>query len=123
MPILVKLIDAKTDLSVQVHPDDAYAKAVEGGQNGKSEMWYVVDAEPGADEPGRSYRVTGQMYRMAAYRSGRYGLQVHLPDRHDPPSEKQGPAKRRRVRPARRAPVEHHRVLPDVFAALVEARP
>lgn len=48
LPILVKLIDAKTDLSVQVHPDDAYAKAVEGGQNGKSEMWYVVDAEPGA---------------------------------------------------------------------------
>ena len=46
--ILVKLIDAKDNLSVQVHPDDAYASANEGGQEGKTEMWYVVDAEPGA---------------------------------------------------------------------------
>jgi len=46
-PILVKLIDAKQSLSVQVHPDDDYAKRVEN-QLGKNEMWYVVDAEPGA---------------------------------------------------------------------------
>lgn len=46
-PVLVKLIDAKSDLSVQVHPSDAYALANEG-QYGKTEMWYVVDAEPGA---------------------------------------------------------------------------
>jgi mannose-6-phosphate isomerase len=46
-PILIKLIDAKQDLSIQVHPDDAYAKAKEG-QYGKTEMWYVVEAEPGA---------------------------------------------------------------------------
>ena len=46
-PILIKLIDAKGDLSVQVHPDDAYAREHEG-QYGKTEMWYVVDAEPGA---------------------------------------------------------------------------
>ena len=46
--ILVKLIDAKDNLSVQVHPDDAYAFENEGGQEGKTEMWYVVDAEPGA---------------------------------------------------------------------------
>ena len=46
-PILIKLIDAKGDLSVQVHPDNAYAREHEN-QYGKTEMWYVVDAEPGA---------------------------------------------------------------------------
>ena len=46
--ILVKLIDAKRDLSVQVHPGDAYAFSEEGGQQGKTEMWYVLEAEPGA---------------------------------------------------------------------------
>ena len=44
IPILVKLIDAKQDLSVQVHPDDGYASEHEGGQLGKTEAWYVVDA-------------------------------------------------------------------------------
>lgn len=42
-PILVKFIDAKQDLSVQVHPDDVYARKYEH-QNGKTEMWYVLDA-------------------------------------------------------------------------------
>lgn len=46
-PLLIKLIDAETPLSVQVHPDDAYAKA-HGVGNGKTEMWVVIDAEPGA---------------------------------------------------------------------------
>lgn len=44
LPILVKFIDAKNDLSVQVHPDDEYADKNENGQRGKSEMWYVVEA-------------------------------------------------------------------------------
>lgn len=44
LPILVKLIDAKRDLSIQVHPTDAYAARYEAGQQGKSEMWYVLDA-------------------------------------------------------------------------------
>ncbi len=48
LPILIKLIDAAKDLSVQVHPDDAYAKAHENGQRGKSELWYVLHAEKGA---------------------------------------------------------------------------
>ena len=48
LPILIKLIDAKTDLSVQVHPDDAYAQAQEGGR-GKIEMWYVLNATDGAE--------------------------------------------------------------------------
>ena len=48
LPILIKLIDAKQDLSVQVHPDDEYAAKVEG-QWGKTEMWYVLAAKPGAE--------------------------------------------------------------------------
>ena len=43
-PLLIKFIDAKKDLSVQVHPNDVYAMEHENGQNGKSEMWYVLDA-------------------------------------------------------------------------------
>lgn len=46
-PLLIKLIDARDRLSVQVHPDNAYALAHEG-EYGKTEMWYVVDCEPGA---------------------------------------------------------------------------
>ncbi len=46
LPVLVKLIDAKHDLSVQVHPSDEFAHEQENGQNGKTEMWYVMDAEP-----------------------------------------------------------------------------
>lgn len=48
LPVLIKLIDAKKDLSIQVHPDDEYAMIHEHGQFGKSEMWYVLDADPGA---------------------------------------------------------------------------
>lgn len=44
LPILIKLIDAKKDLSVQVHPSDDYAREYENGQLGKTEMWYVLDA-------------------------------------------------------------------------------
>lgn len=44
LPILIKLIDAKKDLSVQVHPDDGYAMVKENGSLGKTEMWYVLDA-------------------------------------------------------------------------------
>ena len=45
-PLLVKIIDAKNDLSVQVHPDDAYARANENSL-GKTECWYVLQAEEG----------------------------------------------------------------------------
>ena len=47
-PILIKLIDAKENLSVQVHPDNEYAARVEGGY-GKTEMWVVLDADEGAE--------------------------------------------------------------------------
>lgn len=46
-PILVKFIDAKEKLSVQVHPTDVYARVNEH-DNGKTEMWYIIDAEPDA---------------------------------------------------------------------------
>lgn len=46
-PLLVKLIDAREDLSVQAHPGDDYALENEN-EYGKNEMWYIVDAEPGA---------------------------------------------------------------------------
>lgn len=46
-PVLIKLIDAKENLSVQVHPNNDYALRVEG-EYGKTEMWYIVACEPGA---------------------------------------------------------------------------
>ncbi|MBV8530336.1 MAG: class I mannose-6-phosphate isomerase [Candidatus Eremiobacteraeota bacterium] len=48
-PVLTKIITAHDWLSVQVHPDDAYAQRVEHQSFGKTECWYVLDAEPGAE--------------------------------------------------------------------------
>lgn len=42
-PLLVKIIDARDDLSIQVHPDDCYASAHENGSPGKTECWYILD--------------------------------------------------------------------------------
>ena len=65
LPILVKFIDAKQNLSVQVHPDDEYARRYEH-QNGKTEMWYVIDAEEGANLIyGFQHRVTEHILRDA----------------------------------------------------------
>ena len=47
LPLLVKFIDAKRDLSIQVHPNDEMAQR-EHGKMGKSEMWYIIKAEPEA---------------------------------------------------------------------------
>ena len=47
-PLLIKFIDALTDLSIQVHPNDELAAERHNGSKGKTEMWYVVAAEPGA---------------------------------------------------------------------------
>lgn len=49
IPILIKFIDAREKLSVQVHPNDEYALEHENGSLGKTEMWYVVDAKPDAE--------------------------------------------------------------------------
>ena len=47
LPLLVKFIDAKRDLSIQVHPNDEMAMR-EHGKMGKSEMWYIIKADKGA---------------------------------------------------------------------------
>lgn len=47
-PLLVKIIDAREDLSIQVHPDDDYASANENGALGKTECWYVLDCKENA---------------------------------------------------------------------------
>lgn len=47
-PLLTKIIDANDDLSIQVHPDDIYAKENEGGSLGKTECWYILDCEEDA---------------------------------------------------------------------------
>lgn len=47
LPLLTKIIDAKKDLSIQVHPDDEMAHRLHQ-KNGKTEMWYIIDAEPGS---------------------------------------------------------------------------
>lgn len=47
-PLLIKIIDAKEDLSIQVHPDDTYAKVYENGSLGKSECWLILDCKDDA---------------------------------------------------------------------------
>lgn len=65
LPILIKLIDAERDLSIQVHPDDQFAQKHEG-QLGKTEMWYVLHARPGATLVyGFAHDVTQQTVRRA----------------------------------------------------------
>lgn len=48
-PLLVKIIDAKDDLSIQVHPDDRYANINENGSLGKTECWYILDCDADAE--------------------------------------------------------------------------
>lgn len=65
LPVLVKFIDAKKDLSVQAHPNDEYARAHEG-DNGKTEMLYVIDADEGASLIyGFQHEVTEEILRKA----------------------------------------------------------
>lgn len=47
-PLLIKFIDANDKLSVQVHPDDEYTKSMGSDDYGKNEMWYILEAKPGA---------------------------------------------------------------------------
>lgn len=65
LPVLIKFIDAKKDLSVQAHPNDEYARKYEH-QNGKTEMWYVIDAEEGASLIyGFQHKVTPEILKKA----------------------------------------------------------
>ena len=47
-PLLVKMIDAREDLSIQVHPDEEYARIHENGAHGKTECWYILDCDKDA---------------------------------------------------------------------------
>jgi mannose-6-phosphate isomerase len=76
-PLLVKLLDANDRLSVQVHPPDAYALAHEDGELGKTEMWFVLHAEPGAELIyGLSQGTTAEAFR-AALQSGTLSDYLH----------------------------------------------
>lgn len=48
-PLLVKILDANENLSIQVHPDDQLARLIEGQPFGKTECWYVLSADPDAE--------------------------------------------------------------------------
>lgn len=48
-PLLTKILDANSDLSVQVHPDDDYAAQHENGELGKTECWYIIDCKEDAE--------------------------------------------------------------------------
>ena len=62
-PLLIKFIDALSDLSIQVHPNDELAAKRHNGSKGKTEMWYVVDAEPGAHLlAGLTEKITPEQY-------------------------------------------------------------
>lgn len=79
LPILIKLIDAKQDLSVQVHPDDEYALEKED-QLGKTEMWYVLDARPGTSLVyGFTYETTREEVREAIHKGTVLSLLNRVP--------------------------------------------
>ena len=62
-PLLIKFIYALSDLSIQVHPNDELAAKRHNGSKGKTEMWYVVDAEPGAHLlSGLTEKITPEQY-------------------------------------------------------------
>ena len=78
-PLLVKYIDADDKLSVQVHPDDAYAAAHEG-ELGKTEMWYVLYAESGAQLiAGLNAGVTKEQFQEALEHGDPASLLHHIP--------------------------------------------
>ena len=82
LPIMVKLIDAAGDLSVQVHPNDDYAFRYENGQLGKSEMWYVLDAAPDSSLVyGLRRSVTAEALREAIEEERLEGLLQKVPIR------------------------------------------
>src|SRR5690606_2788447 len=66
-PLLVKFLDAHDRLSVQVHPNDEQAKQYDPHENGKTEAWVIVDAEPGAKlYAGLKEGVTADQLRQAS---------------------------------------------------------
>lgn len=83
-PLLIKIIDAADDLSIQVHPDDAYAAEHEDGSLGKKECWYVLSAEPGGTiivgQRARSREEFAQMVEAGRWDELVYEIPVHAGD-------------------------------------------
>jgi beta-glucosidase len=66
-PLLVKIIDAAQNLSIQVHPDDAYAQAKEGCPYGKTECWYIMDCdEPASLIIGHNAKTKAELEQLVA---------------------------------------------------------
>lgn len=63
LPIMIKFIDAKEDLSIQVHPNDIYAKKYD--DNGKDEMWYILDSKDSYIVNGLKHNMTKEMLLKA----------------------------------------------------------
>lgn len=64
-PLLTKIIDARDDLSIQVHPDDAYAREHENGSFGKTECWYIMDCPKDASLViGHNAKTRGELAEM-----------------------------------------------------------
>lgn len=79
-PLLIKILDANRALSVQVHPKDDYANEHEGGELGKTEMWYVLDSKPNAQLIyGVKHGVTPDSFRNAIA-AGNLETQLHYVD-------------------------------------------
>lgn len=85
-PLLIKLLDCAAWLSLQVHPNDAQALALEGpGQNGKTEAWHILQAEPGAQiiagvKPGVSAQALAAAVRDGSILEQVQFLEVHPGD-------------------------------------------
>lgn len=79
-PLLAKFIFAEEKLSVQVHPDDAFAAAHEHGGRGKTEMWYILRAQPGAEVlAGLKQEITRDFFRRAIENGTAEDALVHVP--------------------------------------------
>ena len=79
-PLLIKLLDANQRLSVQVHPDDEYALTHEGNELGKTEMWVVLHAEPGAAVIlGLNAHISREQFRQALLENRLEKYLHHIP--------------------------------------------
>ncbi len=78
-PVLVKLIDAKSDLSIQVHPNDEYAMSHEG-DSGKTEMWYIIEADDDAEIVyGFKEKISKEQFRKSIEENTIINMVDHVP--------------------------------------------
>ena len=76
-PLLIKIIDAKQPLSVQVHPNDEQARRLEGQPRGKTEAWYILHAEPGAKVYAGFKPGVDRATFLSEFHAGRIGHTLH----------------------------------------------